>query len=153
MKNVSETDIIVVVSGRATCEEDMSRFDGEVVLIANPISGEGASYHKAELLAGRLRRRGVPCRVLPTVRAGHATDLAREAAADSRAVIAVGGDGTVNEVAHGLAGTDTPLVVMPTGTANVLAHELRIGKHVSAALRAVCHGKLKRMDLGRVPRP
>ena len=125
----------------------------EVTIIANPISGEGASYHKAELLARRLRRRGVPCRVLPTEHAGHASDLAHEAASDSRAVIAVGGDGTVNEVAHGLAGTDTPLVVMPTGTANVLAHELRVGKHVSAAIRAICHGKVRRMDLGRVTHP
>jgi len=88
--------------------------------------------------------------VLTTGHAGHGRELAREAAADSRVVVAAGGDGTVNEVAQGLAGSETPLTVLPTGTANVLAHELRIRKRIVSAFRTIVHGKRRRMDLGRV---
>lgn len=62
-----------------------------------------------------------------TERSGHATELARVAAASGAGlVIAAGGDGTVNEVMNGLVGTETPLAVLPAGTANVLAVEMRI---------------------------
>ena len=121
-----------------------------MTIIVNPISGEGASWHKAQLLAGKLRRRGLPCQVRATAGPGHGRELAAESAEGSRTVVAVGGDGTVNEVVCGLAGTDTPLTVLPTGTANVLAHELGIGKHVSATVNTLCRGKPRRMDLGRV---
>lgn len=57
--------------------------------------------------------------------AGHATELAEQAAAKGhRLVVAAGGDGTIAEVAGGIAGTGAQLGIIPLGTANVLAHEL-----------------------------
>jgi len=62
-----------------------------------------------------------------TERRGHATELAREAAADGYGVvIAFGGDGTVNEAANGLAGSSTPLTCLPGGSANVFCKLLGI---------------------------
>jgi diacylglycerol kinase (ATP) len=59
--------------------------------------------------------------------AGHATELARRAAADGyRSVVAAGGDGTIAEVAGGIEGTGCQLGIIPLGTANVLAHELAL---------------------------
>jgi diacylglycerol kinase (ATP) len=65
--------------------------------------------------------------VKETTHHGHARDLARFA--DSRAfdaVVAAGGDGTINEIVNGLAQSLLPLAILPLGTANVLAHELAL---------------------------
>jgi diacylglycerol kinase (ATP) len=68
---------------------------------------------------------GWSLRVFETVRQGDGTRLARLAAEDgAQAAIAVGGDGTVNEVANGLVGTDVAMGVLPVGTGNVWAKEL-----------------------------
>jgi diacylglycerol kinase family enzyme len=65
--------------------------------------------------------------VLETTRSGHATEVAREAAIDGIDVVAaLGGDGTVNEVANGLAGSQVALAILPAGLANVFARSLGI---------------------------
>ena len=69
-----------------------------------------------------------------TERKGHAIELCREARREGYdAVVAFGGDGTVNEAANGLAGTDTPLSVLPGGSANVFGRMLGIPNDVVAA--------------------
>jgi hypothetical protein len=57
-------------------------------------------------------------------------------------VVAAGGDGTVNEVANGLLGSDLPLAVMPTGTINVLARELGLGRSVQQVAHAILEGRV-----------
>jgi YegS/Rv2252/BmrU family lipid kinase len=85
-----------------------------------------------------------------TASAGHATELAREAAqAGLDAVVACGGDGTVNEVANGLAGSQTTLAVVRGGTANVWAKEARLPKRPDAAVRLLAEGEVRAVDLGR----
>ena len=65
--------------------------------------------------------------VVLTAARGHATELAGEAAADGRdAVVVLGGDGTLNEAANGLAGTSTALAVMPGGSTNVFARTIGV---------------------------
>ena len=86
---------------------------------------------------------------------GHATELCREAAREGYDVmIAFGGDGTVNEVANGLAGTDTPMSCLPGGNTNVYCRILGIpGEIVDATeqlLRAADDWRPQRVDLGRV---
>ena len=86
---------------------------------------------------------------------GHATELAREAVGDGYGVVvAFGGDGTVNEAANGLVGSDTPLTVLPGGSTNVFCRLLGIpGDVVEAAehLLAVADDfRPRRVDAGRV---
>jgi YegS/Rv2252/BmrU family lipid kinase len=105
--------------------------------------------------AERLRQAGaaVPgweVSLEPTGAAGHATELAQEAAAAGLdAVVACGGDGTVNEVANGLAGSPTGLAVVRGGTANVWAKEVRVPKDPRKALRLLADGETRAIDLGR----
>jgi diacylglycerol kinase family enzyme len=86
---------------------------------------------------------------------GHATALAREAAADGTdAVVAFGGDGTVSEAANGLAGTGTPLTCLPGGAQNVYAKLLGIPADVIDATEHLialdADWRPRRVDLGRV---
>jgi len=82
---------------------------------------------------------------------GHATELAREAVASGAAlVIAVGGDGTVNEVARGLEGSDAALGIVPVGSGNGLARALRLPLRPAAALAALETGQRRRIDVGRL---
>jgi len=100
-----------------------------VLILANPIAGGGRSKRLAPQLADALRARGVDAQVYLTQRAGDAGARARATAGEGfDALIAVGGDGTLNEVLNGMPDPSVPLGVLPVGTANVLACELRIPK-------------------------
>jgi YegS/Rv2252/BmrU family lipid kinase len=88
--------------------------------------------------------------VVTTAAAGHATEIAREAAASGQdLVVAVGGDGTANEVATGLIGTDTALAVLPAGAGNDLAGELGLPRSWRSALAALTRATRRRIDVGR----
>lgn len=101
----------------------MQRF----LILANPISGGGKARLLAPALATALRERGIEAEVHLTQAAGDAAAQAREAPARGfTGLVAVGGDGTVNEVLNGMADPTMPLAVLPVGTANVLALELRL---------------------------
>ena len=85
----------------------------------------------------------------------HATELSREAAREGYdVVVAFGGDGTVNEAANGLAGSDTPLTCLPGGSANVYCKQLGIpGEIVDATehlLRMADDFRPRKVDLGVV---
>ena len=88
----------------------------------------------------------------PTERPGHATELARAAAqAGCRIVVAVGGDGTVNEVGQGLLGQPgAALGIVPRGSGNGLARHLRVPLGLPAALRRLRRPTFSRMDVGTI---
>ena len=102
------------------------------------------------LLARHLSGRpGVDYAVRPTQYAGHAVALARAAAAEGfRVVVAVGGDGTINEVGRGLLGTGAALGIVPQGSGNGLARHLKVPLDVPAALRRLRAPVFSRMDVG-----
>jgi diacylglycerol kinase family enzyme len=92
---------------------------------------------------------------IDTERRDHATDLTRQAASEGYdVVVAFGGDGTVNEAANGLVGSDTPLTCLPGGRANVLCRILGIPTDVVDAtehlLRLADDWNPRKVDLGRV---
>ncbi len=127
------------------------------VLIYNPKAGklrgnpERILHRTTEALARATHFLGKPPRLLPTVEAGHASDLARVAAAlGADLVIARGGDGTINEVANGLALTSVPLGILPAGTANVLAMEIGFGSGLDHAASRLAQSKPVRISLGRI---
>jgi diacylglycerol kinase (ATP) len=92
-------------------------------------------------------------RVVATDAAGHATLLARQAAEQGAdLVLALGGDGTINEVANGLAYSDVALGVLPAGTANVMAMELGLGSNLDRAAERLSKCLPRRVALGRIAR-
>lgn len=119
-------------------------------LIANPKAGT-ASRRRMELASKLLRERGKEVEVLYTASRGDGTRLAREAAAKSPSVvIAAGGDGTFNEVANGLANTEVPMALLPSGTSNVLAKEFDIPEDVRGAVDRVLTGTARTVFLGKI---
>jgi len=94
---------------------------------------------------------GLKVQVTPTSGPGDATRLAREvAAAGCELIVACGGDGTVNEVATGMAGSQVPLLVIPGGTSNVLARELGLPPDPAGCTGLLRAGAIRRISLGRV---
>ncbi len=90
-------------------------------------------------------------RVLATDAAGHATELARDAVEQGAdLVLVLGGDGTINEAANGLAYSGVPLGVLPAGTANVLAMELGLGSHLGPAIERLAQCQPRRVAMGRI---
>ena len=98
-----------------------------------------------------LAQAGIETTLRPTSARGDATKLAREAVAENRDMIIVcGGDGTINEVVNGMAGSRVPLAVLPAGTANILAKELGLPWNVSKAAALIARGKHRRIAMGMV---
>ncbi|MCI0340620.1 MAG: diacylglycerol kinase family lipid kinase [Planctomycetales bacterium] len=122
-----------------------------ILLIANPISGRGAAARVVPEVQRGLEARGFAVDVHTTTGPGDATRAAREAPAGVAAVVAVGGDGTVTEVAEGLRGREIPLGIVPIGTANVLAREVGLPrKDVEALTAIIAAGRVRRLDAGEL---
>ncbi len=122
------------------------------VIIANPISGgfPPHMHHYDETLAF-LRDHGWKVYLWHTHAPGDAERLARQAVEQkANLVIAAGGDGTINEVIQTLAGSETALGVLPSGTVNVWARELGIPLDDAGARSVLVNGQMRRVDLGCV---
>ena len=120
----------------------------KILFIANPLSGgKDKKTILKDIDAAIDRQRFAPSFVY-TERPGHATLLAREADADI--VVAVGGDGTVSEVAQGLVGTDKVLGIIPCGSGDGLAFHLGLSRNPLKALRTIQDGITETMDYGKV---
>ena len=111
-----------------------------MLFIVNPISGIISKSY----LISYLKKKGF--KVVCTEYAGHAEKLAREAT--ECVIVAVGGDGTVNEVARGIIGTDKVLGIIPSGSGDGLALHLGISRYYKRALRTIIKGKTKKIDSG-----
>jgi YegS/Rv2252/BmrU family lipid kinase len=128
---------------------------GSVTIIINPISGTGgrpgAGARRAALAAAALRARQIDGQVLVTERGRHACELARAALANGASlVIAWGGDGTVNEVASELAFGPAALGIVPSGSGNGLARELRLPLDPASALTVALEGREIVIDAGEL---
>ena len=123
-------------------------------IVANPHSGGGHRQHDLRQLiqAKRtLQRRGWRVEVCLTDGPGTGGQLAAQAvAAGADMVISAGGDGTLNDVIQGLAGTNVALGVLPMGTINVWAREVGIPLNLEGALEVLLDGEQRKMDLGTV---
>ena len=118
-------------------------------LIVNPVARTLPSPDRLATASAWLRLHGWVVEQHRTESAGHGTDLARAAAERGcEAVIAVGGDGTVNDVVNGIAGTPAALAVISAGTANVWAREIGLPRHPAAVARVVDEGEVRLVDLG-----
>lgn len=122
------------------------------VCVFNPVSGGGTGRDMIGAVRRRLLRFVGEVDIAPTQSPNHAAELARAAASEGRDLIVVqGGDGTVNEVAQGLAGQGSPAVlVLPGGTANVLVNELGLPSDPIAATDALPTLAVRKVSLGLV---
>ena len=128
---------------------------GTWLVIANPISGQGRAMHHRHEIEAVLRRHGIGYDLAISEHPGHAIDLVARAVADGcRRVLAVGGDGTVNECANGIfrqqavATAEVTLGVMPIGTGNDWARGLRMPKDYAEVAALMAAGTHRLHDVG-----
>ena len=124
-----------------------------ICFIFNPTAGTGRAADFTALLRRQLGPAGQGDYVLRSTEGpGHATELARAAAAEGcRIVVAVGGDGTVNEVGRGLLHAPaTALGIVPRGSGNGLARHLGVPLGLGAALRRLRQPSFSHIDVGVV---
>ena len=134
---------------------DPRRLRTPVALIFNPRAGHKLGVETnaggGQDVQAALQAEGIQFEAWPTEHAGHATELALRAVSEGReVVVAAGGDGTVNEVAQGLAGSDTVLGLMPLGSVMNVARTLWIPRDLQGAARTIAEGKVLAMDMGRI---
>lgn len=120
-------------------------------IIINPVSGTDAARKRAKKVVLALEEE-FNIKGIKTERAGHATELARQAVNDGvEIVVAVGGDGTVNEIASALVGTETALIIVGTGSGNGLARDLGMfGLSTKKIIKRIKENKSYRIDCGEV---
>ena len=124
----------------------------KLAFILNPISGTG---HKQEIISYIKevlgRKPDYQASFYTTNAAGDATVAAREyVAQEFDTVVAIGGDGTVNEVAKGLIGSNVKLAIIPVGSGNGLARHLGIPMNYQSALQVALDGSPKLIDAGKI---
>lgn len=122
-------------------------------IIFNPVSGGGKSSRLKHLEEARkiLAAAGIEADLRPTSAPGHAGEIAARAIAEgSQLIVACGGDGTLNEVVNGMPGSKVPIALLPAGTANILAKELRIPWNIPRAAALIPAGIPTRIALGAI---
>ena len=123
-----------------------------VVLLINPTSGRGRGGRNAPLAADRLRARGVHVVEVCEQSADESFELARQALDEGAdALVACGGDGTVHLTLQLVAGTETPLGIIPVGTGDDNARTLGLPlADAEAAADIVASGHVRTVDAGRI---
>ncbi|MFA6553329.1 MAG: diacylglycerol kinase family protein [Patescibacteria group bacterium] len=118
--------------------------------IINPVAGNGEQMHSIGQIQSYCREQGWTFDTVITKESGEAVILARQAAVNYEVIVAVGGDGTVNEVATGLVGTSAVLGIIPSGSGNDFALTIGIPKNATKILEILKSGSMKKIDLGQV---
>ena len=120
-----------------------------IVVIANPVAGRGRAVAAARAAVTLIEKQGVEVVLQETTAPGHGRELARAAArAGADCVLAVGGDGTLNEIAGGLAHTACAMAVLAAGRGNDFAGALGLPRDPASAAAAVLSGYSTATDLG-----
>lgn len=121
----------------------------KILFVANPKSGTRTNRQREMVLdlVMMMASSAFEVSMVPTQAAGHATELTAQAVADGvDYVVAVGGDGTVNEVARALVDTPTALGILPLGSGNGLARHLGISMQPEKALQQLFAEQLAVID-------
>jgi YegS/Rv2252/BmrU family lipid kinase len=125
----------------------------KAALFYNPLSGRRRERRLADVKAAMavLHGAGIEATAEPTRGQADAADQARAAIAHGcDTILACGGDGTAHDVLQGMVGSDSALGIIPLGTANALAHDLRLPLSAVGAARTLLTAKPRRIALGRV---
>jgi diacylglycerol kinase family enzyme len=125
----------------------------KAILLYNPLSGRRRGHPLPDVNAALevLRSAGVEASAAPTRAASDATGQTRQAIADGcDTIFACGGDGTIQDVLQGLVGSNIALGIIPLGTANCLAHDLRLPLSPKDAAQAALTAKPRRIAVGHI---
>jgi len=123
----------------------------KILFIINPISGIGKQKNIADKIDLSLDKSKFEHKIVFTEYARHATELAANAVKDStEAVVVIGGDGSINDVANALTGTKVAMGIIPSGSGNGLARFLKIPLRISNALKVINAYKTKAIDTIKV---
>lgn len=123
----------------------------KIVFVVNPISGTQGKKAILKSVEERLDKAVYDYRIVETQYAGHATEIAAEAVKEGvHVVVAIGGDGTINEIARSLTHTDTALGIIPCGSGNGLARHLRIPMDSKDAIDILNKGYQVCIDYGKI---
>jgi len=124
--------------------------DGYITYIINPKAGATSSKRTGRQFEQYLIKRKFKVKTCLTRSLGHACELATNAAVDydCSMVVGIGGDGTLREIAHGLEGSNKPLLIIPHGTENLLANELGFDETLKTIIRTFEAGYIRPLDLG-----
>src|SRR5688572_10734727 len=118
-----------------------------VLFIVNKYAGTGYQPHVEGRILSACEKFDIECSIEFTAGRGHATELAKEGVAKKfHRVVAVGGDGTINEVSRGLLHTTTPMGIIPKGSGNGLGRHLGISMKIEQALEQALSGQVIAMD-------
>ena len=130
----------------------MTPQDGSITFIANPKAGASARKHLSQRFQAYLLDRGFKIHYHSTKTIREVKNKATLAACDDTciAVVVAGGDGTIREAAHGLKGSPKPLLIVPSGTENLLANELGFNEHLNTLIEAFESGTVRTLDLARI---
>ncbi|QKG85810.1 diacylglycerol kinase family lipid kinase [Kroppenstedtia pulmonis] len=122
------------------------------VFIVNPVSGNGKGMKIWPQIRSYLEKRRISHEVFFTRFPGHACRLSTNAAKKEKveAIVAVGGDGTIHEVANGLMGSPTPMGYIPAGSGNDFARYHQIPLHWEQALKRILQNRPQRVDTAMV---
>lgn len=122
-----------------------------ISFVINPVAGKGKAMQIVESIKQAMTIAGNEFEILISKYPRHPEELAKDALKRGAcAVVAVGGDGTVTEVARQILSSSALLGIIPRGTGNDLAKSLQIPEQIDEALRVICAGKTMRMDVGNV---
>lgn len=121
----------------------------DIIFIVNPISGTQDKEAILEYVEANINRNIFNPRIIKTEYAGHAYDIAKKAVEDKVSfVVAIGGDGTINEVGRALINSDTALGIIPCGSGNGLARHLHIPMNYQKALQVINNANVRSIDYG-----
>ncbi|EGF59908.1 diacylglycerol/lipid kinase family protein [Bacteroides fluxus] len=123
----------------------------KISFIINPISGTQGKEQVLKWIDERLDKEKYAQEVVYTERAGHAVEIASQKAREGvHAVVAIGGDGTINEIARSLVHTQTALGIIPCGSGNGLARHLQIPMEPKKAIDIINEGLIDVIDYGKI---
>ena len=118
-----------------------------ILAIINPVSGTGGKDKIPRLIDTVVDNDRNDVSIIATEYPGHACEIAKQAVKDKiDIVVAIGGDGTVNEVGSAVCGSDTAMAIVPCGSGNGLARHLRLSMNVSRALQVLNNGEVMPFD-------
>ena len=121
----------------------------EIVFILNPISGTHSKKEIPDLIEKNIDHDLFDCQLKLTEYAGHASEIAKECARKGTdIVVAIGGDGTVNEVARSLVHSQSALGIIPCGSGNGLARHLCLPLDIRKAIQIINSCKIEEFDYG-----